>query len=591
MREIYIPNLFRYENLMEINTGITLSDIPYFIDFQFDNQKQFASLIQYDISKVMENILLFDRVYVDSIVFPLIVYNLYKEDKKGTINLLKKGYLSFLNFGDLNISTFKNSENTYSIIALKGREVPFYTVKDLENYIFSYGKGKRDDLRRIMKSILKKSKKVDISINKYSKEIVDLIDYELKNGVYKDLGIGTNGNYSISDSNKGIFDAICQVVKSDTVASILGIQNIYYSDSLLQISKARLDEYKLINESFNEVMEFEKIPDLCSLYLEGNLSVSDIVKLKSSRESKAFISWFVDNKDKDKDAIILDYYHATKRQSKLDSIPVKAIRYITTEIAGLIPGVGTAVGAAAGFVDSFVLEEFKSKTPNMFFETIKTRVKKNDKIEKDIEEVAIPVRAKIEIDLTQQSKLDNEKAVSQQLHEYSQNIVKASNDEEALINYEKAKQLFLENSTQHTLDVFLNCLINISVIDRVNNLELLEFITMYILFFQNKNEDEILETLKKSYMRVLINIISKVNFNEKIGENIKISIDTKTFYKYIYDLIIKYNESSDINTLNLAKKMVVIYIYLIGDSKHIKKVTDIKNICIDHNNQLNVEII
>lgn len=572
---------------MEIENGKNLSNIPYFIDFDVENQKHFSVLIQYDISKVMENILLFDRVYVDSIIFPFIVYNLYKEDKKGTIELLKKGYLSFLNFGDMYISTGKNSKNNYSIMAAKGREIPFYTTEDLKNYMFSYGEGKRDDLRRIMKTILEKAKNTHININQYSKEIVDLIDYELKDGVYRDLGIGSNGNYAISDSNKGIFDAICQVVKSDTVASILGIDNIYYSDSLLEVSKARLDEYKLINKTLKDVMEFEKIPDISSLYLEGNMSVSDIVKLKSSKESKAFISWIIDNKDKNKDDILSDYYHATKRQSKLDSIPVKGIRYIATEIAGLVPGLGTAVG----LVDSFVLDEFKSKTPNMFFENIKKRIKRNDRIEKDIEEVIIPIREKIEIDLSEERKLDSEKLVSKKLYEYSEDILEFNNEEDLLIIYENAKQLFLENATKHTLVAFLDCLINMSTITSIKNLELLEIITSYIIFFKDKCEEDILNILRNSYMKILINIISKDKFNEKVGRNIATAIDTKTFYKYIYDMVEEYNINRNINLLSLAKKMAVIYIYLTGNSKNIKKPTDIQRICIDQNNQLSIEII
>lgn len=47
----------------------------------------------------------------------------------------------------------------------------------------------------------------------------------------------------------------------------------------------------------------------------------------------------------------------------------------------------------------------------------------------------------------------------------------------------------------------------------------------------------------------------------------------------------------NINVLNLAKKMAVIYIYLTGNSKNINKPTDIQRIGIDHNNQLSIEII
>lgn len=127
-----------------------------------------------------------------------------------------------------------------------------------------------------------------------------------------------NKNYSINESNKGIFDAICSVFKIDSID---------FSDIVLEISKVRLKQYRTIDDNFDSLLSLNNIPDIFLLYLEDNLSISDIMKLRSTSEFKAFKQWFFDNKDKPTESeLIKAYYLATKQQSKLDSIPVRTYR-------------------------------------------------------------------------------------------------------------------------------------------------------------------------------------------------------------------------------------------------------------------------
>lgn len=45
-----------------------------------------------------------------------------------------------------------------------------------------------------------------------------------------------NKNYSINESNKGIFDAICQVIRAESICSVFKIDSIDFSD-IIRLSK------------------------------------------------------------------------------------------------------------------------------------------------------------------------------------------------------------------------------------------------------------------------------------------------------------------------------------------------------------------
>ena len=44
----------------------------------------------FELANIIENILLFDRVYVDPIILPILIDLMYEQDYKGTIKLIKK---------------------------------------------------------------------------------------------------------------------------------------------------------------------------------------------------------------------------------------------------------------------------------------------------------------------------------------------------------------------------------------------------------------------------------------------------------------------------------------------------------------------
>lgn len=75
MKDIYLPNLLRIENYKTGNSKID-STIPYFIEFNLDDNKEFQALISCQISNILEKIVLFDRIYLDLLELPVFIKEL-----------------------------------------------------------------------------------------------------------------------------------------------------------------------------------------------------------------------------------------------------------------------------------------------------------------------------------------------------------------------------------------------------------------------------------------------------------------------------------------------------------------------------------
>lgn len=85
--EIYIPNLLRRENIRKINESDkeSITDIPYILNFNLEDDLHLNTMMHFQLATLLENIMIFDKVYLDIMDFPVIVDMLYKIDKNITI--------------------------------------------------------------------------------------------------------------------------------------------------------------------------------------------------------------------------------------------------------------------------------------------------------------------------------------------------------------------------------------------------------------------------------------------------------------------------------------------------------------------------
>ncbi len=158
MKDIYLPNLLRIENYKTGNSTID-STIPYFMEFNLDDNKEFQTLISYQISNI-----LFDRICLDLLELPVFIKELASLDIEAAKYILNKGLISYIDIKDIRISTmtecrnsfdnYTTTKNKYTLVAYGRLNVLPATLIDFENYIHSFIKD--DDFFNKLKPSLKK---------------------------------------------------------------------------------------------------------------------------------------------------------------------------------------------------------------------------------------------------------------------------------------------------------------------------------------------------------------------------------------------------------------------------------------------------
>lgn len=498
--EIYIPNILRRENIRKLNPSDqeSITDIPYILNFNMKDDTHLNAMMNFQLATLLENIMIFDKVYLDIMDFPVIVDMLYKIDKDITIQLLKNGNLSFINMNEIIIATHKINNNRYSLAFMStGNSLYIDNIQKLKEILFKSFTYKKEIIP-YLKIILDNSKYIDFDYKSIGKMLVDLTNEELKAATYLPLGI--NENYVINKQNKGVFDAICQVIRDETIASIFKINTVYHDDILREISKIRFKKYHhYVNDDFEKLMYLNDIPDIRLLYLDGFLSLADIIKLKNSNEFKVLQKWIFTHQGSVD--VIKDFYLLTKKQSKLDSIPVKTIRFLATTLAGVINPI---VGTGASIVDTFGIDKFKGLTPNMFFDKLSKNIKKSKTNKSEKKEIIVPIRDSINIDLTEQKIKENEKNICKKLDDYAHQILKCRNSNELISLFDEARKLLPD--TPHTFGIikcYGKCIKNATMLNKKICYDFIYSIENIINSYSI--EDEFIYIFKDIYLYVLIN--------------------------------------------------------------------------------------
>ncbi|MGL5751405.1 MAG: hypothetical protein ACRCXT_12805 [Paraclostridium sp.] len=484
-----------------------------------------------ELANILENILLFDRVYIEAMILPVVIDMMYKQDYKGTIKLIKKGYISFIDYTDISISA-TSSDKDFVLSLGVGKKYDLDTVKKLEDFILAY-RVRKDKLRPYISRIFDNKKTIDIDVAEFGKIIVHKVDSEIKSGIYSKIGIGLNGNYAIDSSNKGIFDVICQLVRSESIASASSIKSISHKDIVLEVSKIRSNINRSTGENFNELITLNDIPDICSLYIEGDLSILDIVELKSSSEFKAFKKWFESNEKCNKDDIIKNYYLATKKKSKLDSVPVRVMRFVATGAAGLVPGIGTI----ASFVDSFGVDLLNNIYNTLLY--------------------------------------------------YADKISNDNNEAKCIEYFTEAKGVYEKLQTKKTLEAYLYCMVNMSNKSKIYCREFIERIGEYIKCLRKKDIVGCMDIVQDSYVSILLNGISQ-DLELVAVDKMRALVDNEVcmykMTKFIKHIITNGSESD----IEYIKKLAIILLYSIGRIDQIYSVEAIGEVSITDLNEIRI---
>ena len=454
------------------------------------------------------------------------------------------------------IATHKIRDNKYSLAFMStGNSLYIDNIQKLESVLFTCFENK-DNLKPYLKTILNNAKDIHFDSKKIGRMLVNLTNEELKSDTYLPLGI--NHNYVINKQNKGIFDAICQVVRDETIASIFKINTVYHDDILREISQIRFKKYHhYINDDFEKLMYLNDIPDIRLLYLNGYLSLKDIIKLKNSNEFKALQKWILTHQGKAD--VVKDFYLLTQNQSKLDSIPVRTIRLLATTLVGVINPI---VGTGASIIDTFGIDIFKGLTPDMFFDKLSKNIKKNNlKLktnESKRQEIMVPIRSSIKIDLTEQKILDNEKNICKKLDQYANQILKSKDFDELINLFNMAKSILPE--TPHTFEIIKSygkCINSVTTLDKKMCHDFIYSLEYIINTYPE--DDEFISIFKSVYVCVLVNGLY-FGYDNIVCKRLLPLIQHNNYLKLQFEDIIKQLENnSNTSSKELLNKCNTVY--------------------------------
>jgi len=120
-------------------------------------------------------------------------------------------------------------------------------------------------------------------------------------------------------------------------------------------------------QHFDILRKIAGMPDIGEAVLTKQITIQRLLKLRHSRNGSQFRVWFHEKCRTDTATISREYIALLRSVPIVGLVPVRIMRFLTTTTLGLIPGVGLAVGAAAGAIDSFCLDGWLRGTSPKFF--------------------------------------------------------------------------------------------------------------------------------------------------------------------------------------------------------------------------------
>lgn len=448
MKDIYLPNLLRVENYRIDNLPIDAT-IPYFMDFNLENNEEFRALISYQISNILEKIVLFDKIYLDLIELPVFLKELASLDLNATKYILKRKLFSYIDIKDIRISTMdrykKNIDSNdsekdkYTLVAYGRSNFLPSTLAELEKYIHSYIKDESlfNELKPFLKFVFDSRKKLDCEID--AKKMVDELDKILKSGTFSKIGIGLNNYYFITAKNKNIFNLICRFFRDDYITKKAEIYTYYFDDTIEALSIITNNKKFIYDEEFFSISNINKLPDLRLMILNGNLDINDVVKIIKNKSISNFRKWFFNAVDNGEE-IEKEFISLLKNK---ESIPLKIFRFIIPNIAGFIPAYGSSIGITLDALDTFLVDKLLQNSTCKFIDKYANVVDKKELIDKQdekLKKVYIPIKNNIEID-NSLSGIDNHINIVASILTKMENNINYNDDLSILNTYLEATNL------------------------------------------------------------------------------------------------------------------------------------------------------
>jgi len=136
--------------------------------------------------------------------------------------------------------------------------------------------------------------------------------------------------------------------------------------------------------AFTSLLELNSIPDLHPAISKGEIALGNVWRLRNSRKGAEFREWLRNASPSDARDLERAYVASISQEARADKWPTKAIRFIITTAAGMIPGIGGLLGGlGTEIAGSFFLDKWiNGYSPKLFIDELQKLVpsrKRKDK--------------------------------------------------------------------------------------------------------------------------------------------------------------------------------------------------------------------
>ncbi|MFC1852522.1 hypothetical protein ACFL27_20185 [candidate division CSSED10-310 bacterium] len=225
--------------------------------------------------------------------------------------------------------------------------------------------------------IIKQETYNDINNSKYLKDKYKIPNYNLDNlpGINKKVVRFLGSSREDVDSDN-IIDVVMLLAQTNLELFLMNetdCEDLNTSLPVGHVVKAKIDRntgFKKSIESFTKLKEINKVPDIGDGLLTKQIDFAKLSKIKNSKDGVEFRKWFHMHCDDDPLTITKEFVELLMNESKMNTLPMKVIRYFTTLGLGAVGG--PLLGSLSNAADSFILDKiFGKKTPKFFIEKLK----------------------------------------------------------------------------------------------------------------------------------------------------------------------------------------------------------------------------
>jgi len=144
------------------------------------------------------------------------------------------------------------------------------------------------------------------------------------------------------------------------------------TDNLLRQKLIRSKVPQKLLNGFLKVLDLTRIPDIRPAVEKGDLTLTEIWKIRHSTKGKKFREWLRKADIKSARDLERKYVEAISQNTLADSLPLRTMRFVITYLVGIID---PSIGIGSSIIDSFFIDNWlKGYSPKLFLDDLQKLV-------------------------------------------------------------------------------------------------------------------------------------------------------------------------------------------------------------------------